>query len=113
LSMIACLLFTTIFDSHLFDLHRPSLYFAITYTSMDYYISTCTSMDSCIFASTMFSSLASFCTTYASTTSSSSNSSMNTRSIDVAPCHVRSLACQCYLFLCKNSIADVLVVSIS
>jgi hypothetical protein len=71
---IACLLFVTTFDSRLLISIALHCIFAIICTFVDYYISTCTSVDSCIFASTMFSSLASFCIAYVSTTSSSSYS---------------------------------------
>jgi hypothetical protein len=47
------------------------------------------------------------------TTSSSSDSSMNTESTNVALNLVCSLACQHLLLLRKNSIADVLVISMS
>jgi hypothetical protein len=75
-------------------------------------------VDSCFFASTMFSSLASFCVVCASTkcystTLFSSNSSMNIESINVVPSLVCSLTRQCLLLLHKNLIIDVSVVSMS
>ncbi len=65
---------------------------------------------------TTFSSLASFYTIYASTKCcfsalSSYDFSMHFGSINVARGPIYSLACQCCLLLCKNSITDVSIMS--
>jgi hypothetical protein len=93
------------------------MFFAITCTSMYCCIATCTFVDGCIYASTMFSSLASIYIVCASTkcfsTTSSANSSMNIGSTNVIPSLVYSLTCQPLLLMRKNSIVDVWVVSMS
>jgi hypothetical protein len=118
LSKTASLLFVTTSNSHLLIFIAFRCVFAITYTSVDYYASTCTSMDSCTSVSMTFSSLVSFCainvsTKCYSTSLSSFDYSINTESIDVALSLVYSLAHQCLLLLHKNSTTNVLVVSIS
>jgi len=75
-------------------------------------------MDSCSFFATTFSSLVSFRTICASTkwwssTLSSSNSSMRTKSINVTPSPIYSLTHQHRSLLCKNSVVDVPIVSMS
>ncbi len=115
---IACLLFIITSNSRLLlsiALHCVS---TITCTSVDYCTSTYTSMDGCISASTMFSSPVSFNVVYAftkcySTTSSSFNSSMNTKSIDVTPGLICFFAHQCRPLLCKKSITNVPIASVS
>jgi hypothetical protein len=77
--------------------------------------SNCTSTDSCFSFTTMFSSLASFYIVSASikcyfSSLSSSDSLMHTGSTNVAPRLIYFLACQCHLFLRKNSTTDVSVV---
>jgi hypothetical protein len=75
-------------------------------------------VNKCSSCKTTFSSLASNCIVYASTkwhssASSSFDSSMHTRSIDVTPSHVCSLARQHRLLLRKNLTTNVSVVSMS
>jgi hypothetical protein len=77
-----------------------------------------TSMNNYSSCATTFSSLLSFYTIYASTkwcssTLSSFDSLMHTKFINVTPGHVCSRAYQCCLLLCKNSIANVVVISMS
>jgi hypothetical protein len=85
---------------------------------VDYCTTTCTFVDGCTSTSTTFSSLAFICVVYASTTCcsialSSFNFSMNTGSLDVHPSPPYSLTRQCFLLLCKNSITNVLIISMS
>jgi len=112
---IAHLLFVPTSTSHYSTSITLRYASAIVYTSMAYCTFNCISVDSYSSFTTMFSSLASICTNSTSTkccfsTSSSSDCSMHTRSIDVAPSLVCSLAWQRHLLLHKNSILDVLVV---
>ncbi len=115
LSNIARNLFATTFNSRLYISIALCYAFAIACTFVAHCTSICTSMDNCSSTITTFSSLASFCTICASTkccstTSSFFDSSMNTGSTNVTPGLVYSLACQCHLLLCKNSIMDVPIV---
>jgi hypothetical protein len=92
--------------------------FAIVYTFMAYYTFNYTYVNNCSSCATTFSSLASFRIVYASiwrcsSTSSSSDSSMHTKFIDVVFGPIYSHACQRYLLLSKNSIANVLVIFVS
>ncbi len=117
LSRIACVFFATTFDSRLLISITFRCASTIACTFMDWCISTYTFVDSCIFASMTFSSLASFRVVCSSTKCcsialSSSDSSMNTRSTNVAPGLVYTLARQLLLLLCKNSTIDVLVLYI-
>jgi hypothetical protein len=82
------------------------------------YTINCTFVNNYSSCATTLSSLVSFCTIYASIkwcslTSSSSNSPMHTKSIDVAPSPICSLAHQCHLLLRKNSTTDVPIVFMS
>jgi uncharacterized membrane protein required for colicin V production len=88
---------------------------SIAYTFVACCTSTYTFVDNYSSIATTFSSLASFYTICASTkcysiASSSFDSSMNTGFIDVVLGLVYSLARQCHLLLCKNSIVDVPIV---
>ncbi len=117
LSKITRLFFATVSNSCLSISITLRCASTITYIFMDFYTSTCVFVDSCNYASTMFSSLGFLCVICASikccsTTSSSSDFSMNTRFTDVVLGHVCSLAHQHLLLLCKNSITNVLVISI-
>jgi len=117
LSKIAHLLFATTFNSHLSISIVFRCAFAIAFIFVDCCTSTYTSMDGYTYVLTTFSSPTSICVIYVSTkccstTSSSSNFLMNTRSIDVAPGPICSLACQLLLLLHKNSIVHVLILYI-
>jgi hypothetical protein len=116
LSKIARLLFITASTSHCSISITLRCASTIIYTSVACHTFNCSSVDNCSSFTTTFSSLASFCTVYASTkccssTSSSPNSSMHIKFTNVALHPVYFLACQCRLFLRKNSIANVLIVS--
>ncbi len=102
LSMMARFLFATTFNSCI------SISLAFSCASINAYIS----MDACTFIVIIFSSLASIFILYASTnfysrTLSSSNYSMNIGSINVTPGLIYAFACQCFLFLHKNSTTNV------
>ncbi len=117
LSSIVRLLLALTFDfCHSISI-APHYASAITCTIVFCCTFTCTSVDSCCFVITMLYALVSFyiicaSTNCCSTTSSSSNSSMNIKSTGVVLGHVCSFAHQCHLFLHKNSIANVPIVSI-
>jgi hypothetical protein len=102
LSMMICLLFVTTSNSHI----------SICITLNCGSVNVCTFMDGCIFASTMFSFLASIyvaCASidYYSTTSFSSDFSMNTRSTNVVLSHVCKVAHHHFLLRHKNSTINV------
>jgi hypothetical protein len=118
LSKIARLLFATTFASHYSISIRLRYAFTIVYTYVACCTFICIFVNSCSFYITTFSSLASIYTICASTkwcssTSSSSDSSMHIGFIDVVFGPVFFFACQHCLLLCKNSIAYVLVASMS
>jgi len=118
MSRITRRFFVTIFDSRLLISIAFCCVFAIAYTFVDYYTSTRTFVNSCYSTLISLFSPVSFCaicasTKCCSTTLSSSDSSMYTKSIDVIHGPIYSLACHYLLFLCKNSITNVLVVFIS
>jgi hypothetical protein len=107
MSMIVCLRFATTSTSHYSISINLCCASTIVCTYVACYIVNYTSMNKCSSCVTMFSSIDS-CTICASTKWCSStlfsfNSSMHAKSIDVAPSHVCSLACQRHLLLRKNS----------
>ncbi len=92
--------------------------FTIICTFVGCYTFNCIFVDNCSSFTTTFSSLTSFCIDYASTKCCSSisfsfDSLMHTRSTNVAFGHVCLFARQHHLLLSINSIADVLIVSLS
>ncbi len=98
--------------------HQPSLCLCHYLHLMACCIINYTSMNNCSYCKTMFSSLASFCTICASTkwcylVSPSFDSSMHTRSVHVAHVPIYYLTGQCRLLLRKNSITNVLIMSMS